>query len=359
MVNTQHHYGIAVGINHYTGFPSLNHAVNDARDFYNWLIDPLGGNLPQKNAALIITPNHLGSNPSEQDARPIKRDIDRVLKRFKNKCFQHNEDHPEDWKHTRLYVFVSGHGIAPNEREAALLVAHAETDEKHNFACESYIEWFQQTQIFSQIIFFADCCRSSATNVINQGPQWDRYRRKNGEMLILRGYATHFGEKAFEEDVTMTANDPNVLRGYFTKALLEALKLGHASSQETHQIDSHQLAKYVTRRVVELTKNRISRQKPYCFYEPVDREIVFRENVKPTEFPITIEFPLGFVGAAKVLYGSKIIRTTQVTNARNPWNIQLPFGLYMVKLSDNANNLYNQETIEVVGSGSHVRFQDN
>jgi hypothetical protein len=344
-VNTRHHYGIVVGINDYTGFSPLRHAIKDAEDFYEWLVDPNGGNVDPKNTELITSTAAGGAG------KPEREQIITALKKIKDSCFEHVKLHPEDWQHTRLYLFVSGHGIAPQPDEAALLMANAEPSSMgYHFACKRYLDWFELSTIFRELVFFADCCRNSASNVPIHPPPWNEFKGNNGKVLTLRGYATYFGEKAFEEG--NGTGDPDKLRGYFTKILLDALRNG--SNPETKKIDSVWLASYVTERVKSITKADLNfSQEPYFVPVPAAPLIIFREDIEPTEYEVTITLPPGYMGGTK-LYDGSLRLIAEQQNQHGKWIINLKNGLYLVKIADETIPLRNNGYFQIVGSSNTV-----
>src|SRR5215831_330045 len=118
------HFGVAVGINRYPDIRHLRRAKGDAEAFANWLSRPDGGSLPtsvETGALLkgghvvtvVVDDAQVPDGTAREDAKPIRRDVFIPLMRFKQTVEAHIADHPGDWVETRLYVYVSGHGIAP------------------------------------------------------------------------------------------------------------------------------------------------------------------------------------------------------------------------------------------------------
>ena len=92
------------------------------------LADPAGGDLPPKNIACIVADEQrMPAGADVLDAVPNSREVFRALKVFRDRVNDHLKNNLPDWPHTRLYVYFSGHGIAPVAREAALLMADAST----------------------------------------------------------------------------------------------------------------------------------------------------------------------------------------------------------------------------------------
>jgi len=348
------HYAIVVGINRYPEFKDLNNARDDAIDFSNWLINPNGGALPQENVALITVPDHqIPDGTPRNQARPVRDQVEDAMHIFNRRCEDQVLDNPLVWKDTRLYFFASGHGIAPIPREAALLMADASPElYGKNFACSRYIEFQQKAQYFKELVFFADCCRERVTTAPLLAPTWTNVNNQNGEVLTMRGYATHFGKLAFEEEDP--DEDPNNLRGYFTKALLEGLE-GKAVNSTTRVINARSLEDYVTERVQELTDKR---QKPHFLG---DSGIVFRKDVPIDEITnaqtqkVRISFPAGFTKKVNLLDGfHKLVASTVA--GQGPWEVPLGQGFYRVKLEDGSSPFATGGFFQVLGEDSHVQL---
>jgi hypothetical protein len=351
------HYGVIVGINRYPGIRHLQHARQDAEDFYAWLTDPQGGAVPKRNAALITVPDKLIPDGIPRNkAKPIKTQIEDALYKFRSKLEAHLEQHPEDWEKTRLYFFASGHGIAPTPDEAALLMADAGPDHYgRNFSSAKYLSFLQRGQFFKELVFFADCCRERVANAPINGPDWTEVVGNNGELLTLRGYATYFGELAFEEQEPVA--DPNQLRGYFTKALLEGLR--KAINPATHQLDSVYLAQVVTDRVQELTAKLPKPQKPFFVPEPVSPNIVFKTDISKKTIAealtqeVRLIFPASFKGKVNLFDGKHNLIASH--DVRKPvWQIPLDVGIYRVKTTDGSRPFATDGFFEVSGANKDV-----
>ncbi len=349
------HYAIVIGINRYPGISDLQFARGDAEEFYNWLRDPNLGAVPEENIALItVADADIPPGTDRKHAIPVRRQVEEALSDFWERCSAHIDDTPADWRHTRLYVFGSGHGIAPEPHEVALLMANAAP--KHygnNFPYGKFITYFQKAQFFRELVFFADCCRERVSTAPLLGPTWDEINNQNGKIFTLRGLATYFGELAFEEEDDDAP--PDELRGYFTKALLEGLN-GQAADPRTGEINSQTLANYVTERVRELTRHRPQPQTPFFAAEPVTPAIVFRTDVPvATKHPVTLEFPPDFTGDVTLRNGDmKTIATHSA--ADGDMQVALASGFYRVAPTEGENTFHNGGFFEVIGAERHVKL---
>lgn len=356
----EQHYAVVVGIDHYPGVRNLTSARNDARRFAAWLQREDGGGLPEDNVELILVEDEELPDPLEVgNAVPHFQEIEDALFDLRLRCEDHVADHPLDWQRSRLYLYVSGHGIAPAPDEAALLMANAAPQRfGRNLSCDKFLEFFKAAQTFKELVFLADCCRERVGNANIQLPTWDRVEGHNGQVVALPGYATHFAEVAFEAD-PVEDEDPDERRSYFTQALLEGLE-GKAVNPDG-VIDSTSLTLYVTARVQELTAHKPRKQKPEMVSD-VATPIIFRTGVPqpapedPAGQPVTLRFPAGFAGTVVLTDGTfKKVGTHDAGSG--PWSLPLPPGLYEVAPeAGGANPFADHGRIRVTIGGADVQL---
>jgi hypothetical protein len=362
MIHPQH-YAIVVGINAYPDeeVERLNSPLNDARSFATWLTDPEQGGVPDENVEPIFSTEETPAGALRRDGKPTKTQIHEALYDLCQRCKAHISKHPLDWQHTRLYVYVSGHGIAPTPSEAALLMANAGPDwYGENFPCGSFLEFFREAQYFKELVFFADCCRHWVDDAPLAGPTWTKVDGNNGKVFALAGYATFFGDPAYEptEDELEPGDER---RSFFTEALIEGLR-GKAVDPSTHRIDSASLAKYVKARVLKLTEKKRSPQTPQ-FPGDLAELIVFKENITLAEISsartqtVTITVATPFDGEI-VLVSGTLRELERHDPVPAPWVVTLKDGLYRVKPTDPAiaNPFNNDGYIEVIGADLNVEL---
>ncbi|MCB1035090.1 MAG: caspase family protein [Acidobacteria bacterium] len=354
------HYAVVVGIDRYPGVRDLTSARNDARRFAEWLKREDGGGVPEENLKLILFNDEDLPEPLElQDAAPRFQQIEDDLFDLRLRCEEHVADEPLDWRDTRLYLYVSGHGIAPAPDEAALLMANAAPQRfGRNLSCDKFLEFFKAAQTFHELVFFADCCRERVSSAPIQAPTWDRVEGHNGPVVALPGYATHFGDLAFEADEEDN-EDPDQRRSYFTQALLEGLE-GKAVN-ENGEIDSTSLSIYVTDRVRALTSHKPRPQVPTMLSDPA-APIFFRRGLPlpaaapVAAEPVTIRFPPGFAGRAVLTNGA--LEQMGIHDAgQGPWVLHLPRGLYEIApQGGGANPFANEGRFKVLQGGLDVQL---
>jgi len=359
IVTNAQHYALVVGIDRYPGVRDLTSARNDARRFAAWLEAEDGGAVPPANVMRVLAEDGELPDPlTLGQAIPRFQQIEDALFDLRQRCESHVEEHPADWQRTRLYVYVSGHGIAPAPDEAALLMANAARQRfGRNFSCDKFLDFFKAAQTFHELVFFADCCRERVGAAPIQAPTWDRVEGDKGPVVALPGYATHFGDLAFEADTEQTEL-PDARRSFFTQALLEGLK-GQAANDDGI-IDSISLPRYVTERVKKLTENKPRPQVPQMRADPA-APIIFRRDVSPTTalaaktHAVDIEFPPGWAGRA-VLRDGTLESIGMHDAGAGTWTLDLGNGLYEVSPETGSNPFAAAGRFKVLGGAQHVQL---
>ncbi len=238
-------YALVVGIDHYPGFRDLIGAIADAKDFDQWLIDSnTGGGLPEENRRIIL---------SEPDSRrPIQNDIDDALESL---IVAIGSNHVR-----RFYLYFSGHGLSSSRMGADLCLA-VWSSLRRNAAIDSqaYYELLAGTGSFDEIVCFLDCCRVRIANTHGQISTLGRPKpdQLTGNERRMVAYSTEYQNAAYE---ALTDTDEADVRGYFTKALMEALR-GKAA-QTGGGVPARRLKQYVETRTRELAKAEGRHQQP-------------------------------------------------------------------------------------------------
>ena len=241
-------WAVIIGIDRYwSDQASLRGAVHDALAMRKWVLDPAGGNVPEQQLLLLLSPRE-GENPGVKSIEATKDNINLAI----NDLMLISNGEGE-----RLYFFFAGHGLTArvsNRDENALVTSGfnaVNTD--HSIALRSLWEFFETTQFRDQF-FFVDACR----NV----PRWEQDEFEIGRWTLPRSrdpgkppvqqfilYATSPGLKAVEvRDV------PGAEHGAFTGALLDGLN-GDAAAKawswerECYEVRWERLVDYVRGRV--------------------------------------------------------------------------------------------------------------
>lgn len=337
------HYGLVVGINRYPAISDLNSPLKDAQAFYEWMVGP--GGVPATNVERVEIAAETPF-PSAYDARPTRTEVNGALRKLNAAVKDAVKTRPLDWENTRLYIYVSGHGIAPDGAEAALLMANAGPDAwGENIPCAAYVRRYEKCQYFREVVLFADCCRLRQAAEFS-GPPFDTQSAK-GRVDTFLGFATQLGDGA----------SPDEARSYFTQALLEGLR-GSAADPATGEINTFTLAKYTTERVKALTALKRYPQAPKMLIDP-EKPIVFGTVAQsgPRGRSVTIQFPAGFAGPVKLL-DSGLANEQSWDAAQGSWLLRLKDGLYEVRPAGAADGaaFQAQGLFRVLGEDRHVQL---
>lgn len=144
-------FAIVVGIDDYCKNPyqRLKGARRDAIEFINWLKSPDGGNLPPQNVdpyTKLSTDD--GSSPVFSEILPLLETIRGLA--------------PPDQRRIgrRLYIFLSGHSVSPDELDDAGLVT-LESEERFTvaFPGKQYADKLCLAGHFGEVLLFMDCCQ--------------------------------------------------------------------------------------------------------------------------------------------------------------------------------------------------------
>jgi hypothetical protein len=214
MMSNKQHYALVIGINDYplSGLEPLKGPVNDANDFYAWLCDPEGGNLPTKNIQRIVS-----SDYPAHAACPTPNQVEALFEPFISDYYDGKKEGE------RLYIFAAGHGFGdPNDMgKTALYAANVKNMFPWHIAVTEYAEWLRRHAVFNEIVLIMDCCRT--INVPHQirEPQYVTLQGNvNADKVkCFYAFAVGSGRKARER---LFEDGKNA--GIFTKVLLDALR---------------------------------------------------------------------------------------------------------------------------------------
>jgi hypothetical protein len=260
------HYAIAIGIDTYPSLRRLTSAVRDATAFLEWVTDDDGGNVDQENVRLIRSPEKL---PVDRfDATPIQDHIDRALRDFGAEAGRRIGK--------RLYFYFAGHGLGPSFDEVGMLMAIASMGSlTKNIGLRSYRDFFHETGLFDEVVFFVDCCRDHTRGVSTEPPGFQPVTAAIGraekvvDFVVL---AAGYGDQAFAPVIEVDGER----RGILTTALLEALK-GHPKAVDAQaRVTAASLQIYVKERVKAIGLDDKLKQEPEL-PQDLNPNLVFRE----------------------------------------------------------------------------------
>jgi len=235
------HYAVVVGINNYSLYENLKGPIADAEEFIKWLCEEKsGGGLPDDNCKRILWI----SNPTDPEA--VQDRIDYKLEELMKEV---GSGGPAQ----RLYLYFSGHGIGTAKLATGMCASNWDYSWGKDRALNSqqYLEALLQSGRFLEVVMFLDCCRVRLVSAKGRGPAgWPVNPQYAPQCRQFQADATEFTNRAFEVAVA-TPGAPNpVVRGYFTRALLEALR--GAAAVDGGGVPAGNLKKYLEKRVPEL-----------------------------------------------------------------------------------------------------------
>src|SRR5881296_2688278 len=106
-------YAVVVGIARYPEWGDLSGPENDGAEFARWLKSSDGGDVPAGHVKTLLS----AGNPGHPSAQEIDDAFDELIQ---------SGDAQGGQAGRRLYVFLAGHGISPQQLEFnALLAANA------------------------------------------------------------------------------------------------------------------------------------------------------------------------------------------------------------------------------------------
>jgi hypothetical protein len=220
---------IVVGISSYPKFGrdgassnDLQGPVKDAYAIADWLV-----NKANARVTLITSTGRDGGQPwTVSERRPNSQDImdgfiDYVGESLGKSTVRLGK---------RLYVYMAGHGFAPEPRHLALITADAVSDiVVPNIQATSWIDWFADQLYFDECVLWMDCCATRTFAYEGGKPLMKKAAaRQDGRAKVFMGFATGPSHSAFEGPIPPAGE----IRGFFTHKLLRGLK-GAAAVQGT------------------------------------------------------------------------------------------------------------------------------
>jgi hypothetical protein len=332
-------YALVVGINDYRALDPLDGAKKDADAFVKWLLDPLGGDVPEDNVKVFLS-------TKEPWSPGLEEIVDWMIELVEEKSPALDERIGR-----RMYLFMAGHGIGPGVEEAGLLTPTTSSLAVKYLAGSRYADFFRETALFEEVLLFMDCCRDhdwelpAAYFPLKRKPD----AAAGHAVLTMYAFATGFGRKARERDF----GDGDGVSGVFTRALLDGLRCGGA--EPDGRITAESLKRYVERRVRALRLPGTD-QEPFV---KVPKDFVLRQGCPPPAVEVTLDLtypdrdfavldPAG--GLATVPVAVRVL-----DDGRRAIDLQ-PGRIYIFQVLD-GGVLLSQSALEVKDEGvNHVRL---
>lgn len=311
---------VVVGINRYPALGDLEGPENDARAFVDWLVSPQGGDVPEQNVNLILSSQYESPSDAKQ-AEPTVMAVDQA--------FDSLVELAENGKAgRRLYVFMAGHGFAPDLRTAALLMANAAKGRTgYHVPGLPYADWFVQSAAFDEVVLFMDCCRERYPRAPLRNPPYDLLSAGTPARYFY-GLATEWSRAARERP------SGDTVRGLFSEALVGGL-WGKARDEQG-AVTGASLKKYVYNTVRTGGQPGQPLQEPeFLPTEEKAAAIVFTQGVPQRLFKIRASLAPAHAGqTVQLFYGADLqtpLPGAQVGEAWE-WEVDRP-GLYKLAAS--------------------------
>ncbi len=223
-------HAIVVGIGIYPGLSPLEGPCEDAKDFYDWLIDPDCGDVPPANVEQLLSTDFHPPDPAGiQDVHPLEEEVSALFRPHVQKGIAKMP------AGRRLYIYMAGHGFGdPDDMNSvALYAADAEPTYAPHIAGTVFAEWFRRNAVFEEIVLFMDCCRTVIPYWPIRPPLLPKTSNPGqaSKVRTVYAFATNWALVSRERDIN------GVVRGIFTVALLNALRnarpnqFGHITGQ--------------------------------------------------------------------------------------------------------------------------------
>ena len=315
-------WAVVAGITHYPGFINqLEGPVRDANAFKRWLL--FRGFVPDDQVKLIESPQE--PPKGLPDAKPT---VGELTDAFLDLAAVASPK-PNRKLGRRLYIFLSGHGIAPmrgvttNYTEAALLAANAnQLRLSYHLCARAYAEWFRVRGVFEEVILFTDCCRDLEDNVQPQPtvlPQWDL--GKNPEGRCFYAFPTMLGFKAYERAL----GEPPEVRGIFSWVVVNAL-----NNPKLYNDQGVLLANSLEDHIYSTVPNYNGNQDPVVEYLHKPPHILFAKWFTRAQQRVKITFDPPVPGATAYLYrGSGAGEPLETHPADEDWIEYLDAGPFL------------------------------
>ena len=320
------HFAVVIGIALYPGYDEewdLGGPVKDANAYVDWLKAPTGGDLPDANIQLALSPQPTAGMPRPliNQAFPNAEDVDALFRPL----YQQGQDARVG---ERLYIMVAGHGMSDRTdlHSAALLAANATPSDPLHVAMVKRAEWFRRHAAFDEIVLFVDCCRDNIGYELIP-PQWpERWSSgpahpRASRVRYLYGFATGYGKQSRERDF-----GSGETRGIFSQAVLSALS--EARPDATGRITGKRLQDHVHNVHQSIAGDTVV--EPPTF-EDSDATVVFSNLLAPTTHTVQVWIQ-PHTGRDTLVVSQNFNAVERVRSAASPQTLNLVPGIYKLEI---------------------------
>lgn len=305
-------FAVVIGIRDYTDLRALDGAVEDAKNIRNWLLT--FGAVPEEHLQFVVSDRE---KPGEPAVATIEAAFDTVLKTARAEGAR------------RLYIYFAGHGLSEAVSRLSLLAADARIENLGRaIDSQGYQDALGNMPLFAEQIFWYDCCRFYDHRGSGHGPTWSRgdSPQPPSNLKQMIHYGASFNHAASERPYL------GVIRGIFTKALLEGLEGAAARMVSgTGVVAAGDLGRFVTARVEQLARQVHLSQIPEPRYIGDPDAFVIAESVVPAEQRIEVTVDPGPGELCVRDEALKMVKRQETTDADDVVVLNLLPGLYEIE----------------------------
>lgn len=333
-------HAIVVGIQHYLpGIPSLRGSINDCQLFCQWLADPAGGGLDPRNITFYAS-----QDPT--DECPFGNQVANLILALQQRAWRDGTPVGR-----RLYLFFSGHGVAPpnQSNDCGLVMANAMPAAIRAFVGGKVAADLRRSGWFEEVVLVMDCCREVAGNVIDESVLPSFVDAAAGEKPFLHILAAGWGSTTAEKELPhpLDASKGDLHQGVLTHALLKALQLAR---DPAGNVSAESLQRFIPPLVGKLTGD--SSKEPLIEFHPALPPIIFGQSrgleFKLTLLPGTAGFRLRGTNYADI--------TAQGVRSGNTFTFWLAPGLHLIERLNASGAAVGEEIRNILEGGEHVRL---
>jgi Caspase domain len=310
---------VVVGINKYPELGNLEGPENDANEFADWLRARDGGAVPAGNIKLILS-SHYRDAASVIDAEPTTTAVDREFDRL----FElGNQNQGQAGR--RLYIFLAGHGFAPNLDTAALLMANAARGRAgYHLPGPAWADWFRQAAFFEEVVLLMDCCRENFPRAAKRFPPWQTMNARK-PARYLYGFATDWSHAAREGFWRGS------VRGAFSRAVIDGLR---NALNPNGAITGASLESYVFATINADVPAGDEHQEPKFFYDKMD-DITIARDPSAQQYRLQVTVTNGRTGTTLVVQDGALreVPGSQTSSGRWEWDLS-DRGIYKITCRD-------------------------
>lgn len=340
-------YAVVVGISKYPGYGPARDAAHleapdaDAGLVYDWLVSPAGGGLlpyakgmpdDERRVWLIRSSDYVPPAERYLDAEPQYTAVRRAFKYIDYASEQNRSRGKGARVGRRLYIYMAGHGIAPDIQHGCLVAADATQRDLSNINVSGWFKWFQRVRYFDEYILWLDCCMDQQSPTVMGEAGLGGPDRAGSTPKMFQAFAAHRTKKAVEAPIRVEGKQDPEIHGCFTWALLRGLQ-GGAVDEDERQVTGRSLRAHLKNSMkLFMTKEQL--RNPDNDQDPDvggDEDLVFGPVwPAPPEIAVRLAFGQEAVGKSYAVLGGSPPRQVAAGTSGATVELRLPPGTYVV-----------------------------